>query len=156
MELLRLLPVTSSPISTKDEVKFQWLALAWRRLVRGSVAWVGVDVKCLTFSRSHNLLTGFRILKALMISDGFDNLGIVTWNGCLLTNYYRELLPLSPVRSLVSLSSPSLYIYLFSLSVFYSSFLPPLPLIRFGFLLLVRSRFHPNVINFKQCTHRQV
>ena len=31
-------------------------------------------------------------------------------------------------------------------------------LIRFGFLLLVRSRFHPNVItcNFKQCTHRQV
>ena len=31
-----------------------------------------------------------------------------------------------------------------------------LPLIRFGFLLLVRSRFHPNVINFKQCTHRQV
>ena len=29
-------------------------------------------------------------------------------------------------------------------------------LIRFGFLLLVRSMFHPNVINFKQCTHRQV
>ena len=29
-------------------------------------------------------------------------------------------------------------------------------LLRFGFLLLVRSRFHPNVINFKQCTHRQV